>query len=289
MPSDQHPAAVYLARLSPKSRRVMRYALETLAKVVSGGLLNAWTLDWAQLRYAHAAALRTHLAERYSPATSNVMLAALKGVLREAWRLGHIEAEVFHRTVDVATVRSHTLPRGRALLPGELRALFGVCAEDPTPAGVRDAALLTVLYGLGVRRSEVVALDLADWDAAGRILKVRRGKGRKDRLTHLPDGGVAPLLAWLELRGAAPGPLFVPVQKNGVLVMRGMTDQAILYILRKRATQGNVAPFTPHDMRRTFISDLLDAGADISTVQNLARNDGSSVFPPFRVAEVPDH
>jgi integrase len=116
----------------------------------------------------------------------------------------------------------------------------------------------------------VVALDLWDWYAAGRILKVRRGKGRKDRLTHLPDGGVAPLLAWLELRGMAPGPLFVPVRKNGVLVIRGMTDQAILYILRKRAEQGNVAPFTPHDMRRTFISDLLDAGADISTVQHLA-------------------
>jgi site-specific recombinase XerD len=49
-----------------------------------------------------------------------------------------------------------------------------------------------------------------------------------------------------------------------------MTDQVVLYILRKRTTEGGVAPFSPHDLRRTFISDLLDSGADISVAQQLA-------------------
>jgi site-specific recombinase XerD len=49
-----------------------------------------------------------------------------------------------------------------------------------------------------------------------------------------------------------------------------MTDQAILLILRRRATQAKVAAFTPHDLRRSFVSDLLDAGADMVTVQKLA-------------------
>ena len=52
--------------------------------------------------------------------------------------------------------------------------------------------------------------------------------------------------------------------------LRRMSDQAVLYILRRRAKQAGVAAFSPHDLRRTFISDLLDAGADIATVQALA-------------------
>lgn len=268
--ADRHPAAVYLARLALRSRRTMRYALERLAGILTGGVLSAWQLDWGQLRYAHTAAVRAHLQDTCLPATANLMLSALKGVLKEAWRLGYVEAETYHRTVDFAVVKSHTLPAGRALLAGEIRALFEVCGEDPTPAGIRDAALLAVLYGLGVRRAEVVFLDLADWDAGARTLKVRRGKGRKDRMTHMPQGAVAPLLAWLEVRGPAEGALFMPVRKDGVVQLRRMTDQAVLNILVKRAKEARIERFSPHDLRRTFISDLLDAGADISAVQGLA-------------------
>jgi site-specific recombinase XerD len=53
-------------------------------------------------------------------------------------------------------------------------------------------------------------------------------------------------------------------------VNRRMTDQAVLLLLRSRAKQAKVAPFTPHDLRRTFIGDLLDAGADMAVVQRLA-------------------
>jgi site-specific recombinase XerD len=270
VPPDRHPAAVYLARLAVRSRRTMRYALDRLAGILSGGRLTAQELDWAQLRYPHTAAVRAHLQDTLAPATANLLLSALKGVLKEAWRLGTMEAEVYHRAVDVPLVRAQTLPKGRALTPGDVRALFYTCGDDPTEAGVRDAALLAVLYGVGVRRAEVVALDVADWDSDGRTLKVRRGKGRKDRMAHLPQGAVAPLMAWLELRGSAPGALFVPVRKDGVLQMRRMTDQAVLYILQKRARASDVETFSPHDLRRTFISDLLDAGADISAVQSLA-------------------
>ncbi len=75
---------------------------------------------------------------------------------------------------------------------------------------------------------------------------------------------------WLAIRGAAPGPLFLRLRKGGVLVPTRLTDQAVLDILQRRCRQGAVPACSPHDLRRTMISDLLDAGADISTVQKLA-------------------
>ena len=84
LPMDQHPAAVYLARLAPGSRRAMRNALETVSRIASDGQRDAQAMPWASLRYQHTTAIRTRLLERFSPATANKILAALRGVLREA-------------------------------------------------------------------------------------------------------------------------------------------------------------------------------------------------------------
>jgi site-specific recombinase XerD len=101
-------------------------------------------------------------------------------------------------------------------------------------------------------------------------LKVR-GKGNKERLAHLGDASQAALEAWLSVRGFWPGALFVAINKGGRLIYgRGMSGQSILYIAGRRTIQASVAAFSPHDLRRTFIGDLLDAGADLSTVQQLA-------------------
>jgi len=82
------------------------------------------------------------------------------------------------------------------------------------------------------------------------------------------DGGaVEALAAWLEVRGPAPGPLFVAVCQRGEVDVRRMTDQATYSILRSRAKKAKVREFSPHDLRRSCVSDLLDAGVDISFVQ----------------------
>jgi site-specific recombinase XerD len=248
----------------------MRQALDTIAQLVSGGACDARTLPWAGMRYEHTQAVRAALAERYAPATANKMLAALRGVLREAWRLDLLPAEAYRRAADLPAVRGVRLPRGRALSTGELRALFAACAADPSPAGARDAALLAVLYGAGLRRAESVNLDVGDYEADGGSLTVRRGKGRKARRCYLATGGQAALRGWLAVRCSAPGPLFLPIDKAGCIGWRRLSDQAVLVILRKRARQAVVATFSPHDLRRTFISDLLEQGADVSAVQQLA-------------------
>lgn len=243
-------------------------ALETIAALVSAGQADAASLPWGRLRYAHTQAVRRHLADTYAPATANRMLSALRGVLREAWRLGQLSTDDLHRAIDLPAVRGERLPVGRAVTGPELAALFASC--EATPGGVRDAALIAVLYGTGVRRSEVVALDVADVDLEAASLRVRHGKGAKGRLTYLPAGALTAVTAWLEVRGPEPGPLFVPVRRGGQLqVGHRMSGQAVRDILRRRARVADVAEFGPHDLRRSVIGDLLDAGADIAIVARL--------------------
>ncbi len=267
---DRHPGHVYIARLGSGSRRTMVEALNVIAKLVTSGRADLETMPWSGLRYQHTAAVRAALMEKYKPSTANKMLAALRGVLKECWRLGYMTAEDYHRAADVPTIKSQTLPRGRALASGEIAALMNICGRDASPAGARDAALIAVLYGAGLRRSESVGLYLADYNVETGELVISGAKGRKDRIGYATNGAADALKDWLGVRGAEGGPLFCNVNKGGRITIHRLTDQAVLHILKKRADEAGVASFSPHDLRRSFISDLLDAGADISTAQQLA-------------------
>ena len=271
--AERHPAAVYLAGLASGSRLAMAHALRSVVGILKEGA-TVESLPWQLLRYQHTQALRSHLAERYAPATANRMLSAVRGVLREAFRLGLLSAEDHQRARDVGSVRGSRLLRGRALTHGEVRALFESCSGVAACA-LRDRALLAVLYGAGLRRSEVVQLDLSDYDPLHKTLRVL-GKGNKERAVPLSSGVVVLLEAWLARRTGAAGRLFLPLSRGGRVLFetargepRGLTGQAVLVIVRKLAVRGGVARFSPHDTRRTFISELLDAGADVSTVQQL--------------------
>jgi site-specific recombinase XerD len=268
-PADRNPSLAYLARLGPGSRRTMRQALDELAELMGAGC-DARTMPWERLGPQHTAAMRAALADRHAPATCNKVLSALRGVLRECWRLGLVSAEQYQRAADVGGVRGSTLPRGRALGQGELRALLEVCESQAQPAGSRNAALVAVAYGAGLRRAELVALDLGDFETATGELRVRHGKGRKQRLAYVTNGGRAALLDWIAARGAEPGPLFCPITKAGRVVLRRLAPQTVLDVLGRLAGAAGVAHFSPHDLRRTFCSDLLDAGADVASVQRLA-------------------
>lgn len=269
VPLAENPAAVYLARLAPGSRRTMRQALDTIAALAAD--VDALSCPWHELRYQHTAAIRAQLASSYAPATANKLLSALRGVLEEAWRLGLMSAEDHRAAADVRNVRGQTLPAGRSLSKGEVSALLASCGDGM--ASQRDAALIAVLYGTGARRSEAVAFDLADYDIIDGALLVRGGKGAKDRRLFLPEDAALRLDRWVALRlalpGTAAGPLFVPIDKAGHLSARRLTGQAVLLILQRRATLAGISHFSPHDLRRTFAGDMLDAGVDLVTLQGM--------------------
>ena len=204
-----------------------------------------------------------------SAAVINQHLSAIRKLVREAADNGAIDPVLAAGIVRIRGIKYTTLPAGRAIRRGELLALLETCAADPTPAGARDAALIALLYAGGLRRAEAVNLSLADFDVAGKSLKVY-GKGRKERAVPLAQGTFEALLDWLAVRGEQPGALFVRIRRGGHINFRSLTTQAVYHILRHRAAQAEVQHLSTHDFRRTFVGDLLDAGADIATVQKLA-------------------
>ncbi|MFF5207696.1 tyrosine-type recombinase/integrase [Streptosporangium sp. NPDC000396] len=270
------PYRVYLDSLSSaESRRAMRGCLDRLAALISGDEVSSGAgQPWHLLRYEHTVRIRALMTERgWSPAYINKHLVALRRVLREAWRLGQMTAEEYQRAADLPTVEHTRLPTGQHIPPEVVGAALAACDGDGSPAGVRDAALLAVLYSTGCRRAEIAGLTLSDYDPGARSLRVR-GKRDKERMVYLTTEAVGRMERWLAVRGAAAGALFCPVGRSGRLRIRdggpaAMTGQAIADILARRMAQAGAMPRTPHDFRRTFIGELLDAGVDLATAQAL--------------------
>lgn len=278
-----HPAAVYLASLAKGSVPAQRSALTKIAEIVGVMFFDKngkphgdiQSLNWGGLRYQHVQFIRARLQERYSAATANRLLTALRCVLREAWRLGYIPEDDYRKLADIEAIRgskddTEDELMGRALTIGELTAIIGSCATDETLAGVRDAAIIALGYGLGLRRAEVAKLQLSHYNREKSTIVVRSGKGNKSRTLPIDNGARDALEDWIEIRGSEAGPMFYGVNRGGNVSSRRLNVRAVDELFEKRAAQANISDAHFHDLRRTFISDLLDKGVDVATVAKLA-------------------
>src|SRR5258708_32009987 len=178
-------------------------------------------------------------------------MAALKGVLKAAYNLGQMTPEEYRGASNFKKVRNDVLPAGRELTALEIIDIADACKADETPSGVRDLAIFAVLYICGLRRSELVQLELADFIPTEKKINILHGKGRKQRSAYLGEGALAALEAWVAIRGNDPGPLFIPINKSGAMTRRGLTSQSIYLMLSRRAKEAGVDRFSPHDLRRT--------------------------------------
>lgn len=266
------PARLYLARLSPGSRRAQAGALRQIVTFLTPASdrssfvyrgspytherSNALSEDkilhapWHLLRPEQVSAIRAQLLHSYSPATARRMLSALRGVLRECWRAGLLTAEARDRLCDVPPVRGSRLQAGRALAPAEVAALL-------ERATARDRALLGVLVGGGLRRAEAASLASPDvsMDGSEAVLRVI-GKGDKERTVYLAGWPAEALARWL------------PAAGGGSLFGLG-TGNAVAKAVKRLARRAGVASMSPHDLRRTYASRSLDAGVDLATLQAL--------------------
>ncbi len=139
-----------------------------------------------------------------------------------------------------------------------------------TSAGLRDRAILETVYSAGLRVSELVGLNLADWDRSAGILRVL-GKGRKERLSPVGSFATKALDKWMEVRQSDPK---APEKQRSAIFLnrfgRRLTTRSIGRLLETHIqTAGLTQQTTPHTLRHSFATHLLDGGADLRSVQEL--------------------
>ena len=183
------------------------------------------------------------------------------------------------RTQRIATdpavgLRSPKLPRR---LPGTLtqteaetllRAMIVRAADEPGPVGVRDVALLEVLYATGVRVSELCGMDVDDLDRERRVVRVV-GKGDKERAVPMGEPAWRALERWLISRSELAGP------QAGAAVFVGergarINPRVVRRIVHRALTHVPGAPdLGPHGLRHAMATHLLEGGADLRSVQEM--------------------
>jgi integrase/recombinase XerC len=151
------------------------------------------------------------------------------------------------------------------LSPDDLTKLLATPAAD-TALGCRDRAILETLYSAGVRVSELTGLNLEDVDLDDGCATVR-GKGKRERLVLLGEQCRDALRDWLKIRdGLARTATALFINKNGTR----LTSRSVGRLLQKYLAQAALDPrASPHTLRHSFATHLLDAGADIRSVQEL--------------------
>ena len=139
-----------------------------------------------------------------------------------------------------------------------------------SPAGLRDRAILETMYSAGLRVSELVGLNVSDWDRSAGILRVL-GKGRKERLAPVGSYATKALDQWMTVR--EPDPKAPDKQRAAIFLNRfgrRLTTRSIGRMLETHIqTAGLTLQTTPHTLRHSFATHLLDGGADLRSVQEL--------------------
>ncbi len=264
-----NPALVYLTDLAKKGRFAIRGSLDVVAQRL--GYVDARTAPWHEMKAEHVAALRSWLSGTFEPTTANRHLSALKGTLRVAWQLGQIRGGTFAKILSVKAIRKSSGPLGRSLSSRDIQALVETCV-DGTFKGRRDLAVVALGYCGGLRRSEIAALDANDVKAAAEAFTIRvRGKGGQERLVFINNGGAEAIRDYLSKRGETPGALFRVEKTSGEHERQNrLTADGLYRLFKDRARDAGIVDVSPHDLRRTFVSDTLSASPDALTISALS-------------------
>jgi site-specific recombinase XerD len=245
---------------------------DNLAWAASSGQATALEYNWSTLNVPLATALRAwclRQVERsnWQATTANLHIACLRGIAKAAWRLDLLNRDTYEKIRDLPILRTSRPPAGREVPTQERQALFAVTWSTPL-ATTRNRLVLALLYFGGLRRAEIAELTLDNIDIEQREIRVH-GKGDKVRIVPLAPQLFDTLETWMTIRGTTPGYLTCKIRRNTLYPDRPLSGRAIRQIVIDAAHRAGTPPLSPHDLRRTFAGDLLDAGVDLVTVSTL--------------------
>ena len=246
-------------RLTPRSivdiRCTLRQAVVMLELIRPGVLLWKLTLeDYLQW-------LNRKREDGYSTQSLNKDLSHLRGLLDYTWRSGRCDRNVLDG-LTLEDVSRNQVPR--FLTIEQARQLIEAC-----PAGSRvqrrDRLMILLLYGCGLRTSELCQLDLSDVDLERQELLIRHGKGDRARRIPVPEGVWTALLAYLAERKGKQGALLRTANKR--VRIRAIDVCEVVSAAAKQA--GFEPAVTPKMLRHSFATHLMDRGVDLAVIASL--------------------
>jgi len=256
----------YERNVSPNTIEAYRSDLESFTAFLCNDYLTVARdqLDLARVDHLSVRSYLAHLGKRKLTRSSMARhLSAMRSFFKYLVREGVVEAN---------PARSVATPRKEKHLPAVMQpsdvALLLEQPDTATPLGVRDAAWLELLYASGLRVGELVSIDVDDLELRAKLVKVH-GKGSKERIVPFGSKADTALRAWLAIRGeVAPNPeeeaLFVNYRGKRITT-RSIERLFDTYITKAALSAG----ISPHALRHSFATHLLNAGADLRGIQEL--------------------
>lgn len=268
-----NPALLYVLTMSTKqSREKIVQILNQIAREF--GACDFMSCHWEALNRAAILAFKTRWeVQSKSPATINLALTVIRGVFKQMWLSEQVSDREYHGVMAIKPSRGKRELRGRALDQFESAQLISACESDGTVKGLRDAAVFAVGIGCGLRRSEIASLMNANINNADQSISLV-GKGNKERKVFCSPDVWKRLTTWLSSRDRRAGspepdaPVFCSIRKGDhVRSTEPLTDDGIYRMMTRRAEQLGIQDFSPHDLRRTYATRLLQMGGDINIVR----------------------
>jgi len=265
LPDLEHAKTAVLNSLTSASgQRTYEYAIREFV---------TWYCSEPRLAFNRTVVLRyrIHLEQRgYAPATINLRLTAVRRIAYEAADAGLLSPELAAGIRRVKGVRRIGVRLGNWLTPEQGRRLLE-CATPSRPGESRDQAMVAMLIGCGLRRAELLALQLESiqqreehWVIADLV-----GKGGHVRTVPIPTWVKSHVDAWTAATGITHGPVFRAINKAGRVWGDGMSPKELWDVVRVAAARAGIDKLAPHDLRRTCARLCHLAGGDLDQIQFL--------------------
>jgi site-specific recombinase XerD len=265
LPELQHCQTAVLNTLrSPESRRSYEHAMDQFI---------AWYCSEPRLALNRVVVLRYRLyleSLSLAPTTINVRLAAIRRLAYEAADTGLLSPELVAGIRRVSGVKQLGYRVGNWLSLDQSSALLNNTPSE-TLRGKRDSAILALLLGCGLRRSELTSLDLEQIQQRDQhwVIVDLVGKGGRIRTVPIPAWAKLCLDRWVEAARITGGKLLRPVRKNGDVWGRRLTQNVIWYTVKSCAARVGIGKLAPHDLRRSCARLCHSAGGEMEQIQFL--------------------
>jgi site-specific recombinase XerD len=256
---------------SKNSRKTLTSIFNNIARMFEAP--DHLLFDWVSLKPADVDTVIEILSEKRKlrPTTVNSYISAIRALFKTGYVNGLIDHNTFHRMSYIKGVKSTRIIKNRAPTTEEvLKFLITHCESHESAMGTRDAAMISVLAGCGLRRAELTSITMDDYDKALRTFRVI-GKGNKERMVPIPKSCMCKIESWINnYRGTSGAYLFCRVRRHDVVQSNSpkLSGNAVYDMLKKRTKECEKDHIRPHGLRRFCGTTLLKAGKDLVLVRD---------------------